>query len=109
MQRVVLSVINLIVQTQGTGLPSESQTTKFTLTPFHTLNNTIQHIQMRLRTGGTIHTVPQYSKLDKTNALKPVLSTRGLENQVTFLLGARPPEFWLPLRQLSPNGSQTST
>ena len=30
-------------------------------------------------------------------------------NQITFLLGARPPDSWLPLTQLPANESQTST
>ena len=76
---VVHSVINLIEQTKGTNPSSVPQTTKLSLTqPFRTVNNTIKQTEMRLR-----RQYPhgaQYSKLDKTHALKKLLSTRRQSN-----------------------------
>ena len=77
--RMVHSVTNLIEQTPGTNLPylpSVPHTTKLTLTqPLRTANSNIQQTKMRLRRD--IHTGAQYCKLDKTYALKQLLTTRG--------------------------------
>ena len=84
--RVVHSVIKLIEQTQETNLPSVSQTTKLTLTQFSALQtilsrnptNTIQ--KPKCHSVDDIITEVQYSKHDKTYALKQSLSTHELSN-----------------------------
>ena len=105
MHKVVQSLINHIEQTQGTDLfmPQQQSSPSYN---FSTLRTTLSRTP-KWDSADDIHTGSQCSTLDKTYALKQLLSTRGIST--TSLFGIRYPDALLSLTRLSKNESQPST